>query len=66
MTNQKLWNLPDDQLKRLREIGQEHTRLAAEFGRKETPYERREQIWKRIEELQKERTAILKEEGESE
>jgi hypothetical protein len=57
--NTKLHQLPDDQLKRLSEIAREHYRLAAEFGRSETPGARKAEIWQRIEELRKERTAIL-------
>lgn len=58
-TNQKLFRLPDDQLKRLSEIAREHARLAAEFGRHDTPADRKEQIWQRIDELRKERVSLL-------
>jgi hypothetical protein len=55
----KIWTLPDDQHQRLVEIAIEHTRLAAEYGRKETSDERREEIIVRINELRAERSAIL-------
>lgn len=57
--NEKLSRLPDDQLKRLSKIAKEHTRLAAEFGRGETTYERKLFIWQRIEALKEERLSIL-------
>ncbi|WP_018130977.1 hypothetical protein [Effusibacillus pohliae] len=58
-TAQKIWLLPEDQHKRLVEIAVEHSRLAAEFGRSDTPEQRKAEIWQRIEELRRERAAIL-------
>ncbi|WP_018130108.1 hypothetical protein [Effusibacillus pohliae] len=56
-----IWNLPDDQHQRLVEIAVEHTSLAAEFGDRKTTDARKAEIWRRIEELRRERSAILEE-----
>ncbi|GIM47586.1 hypothetical protein DNHGIG_31350 [Collibacillus ludicampi] len=55
----KRFEVSDDQLDRLTKIAVEHSRLSAEYGRKETSDERREEIILRIKELRAERARIL-------
>lgn len=56
-----VYQLPIQLQDRLLEISLEHIRLAKEFalGRGSITPERKQQIWNRIEELRKERVAIL-------
>lgn len=55
----KIWQLPDEQSKRLTEIAVEHSRLAASFNSDGLSVEQKEIIWNRIEALRVERVAIL-------
>ncbi|GIM45925.1 hypothetical protein DNHGIG_14740 [Collibacillus ludicampi] len=59
MVTKRVFEVSGDQLDRLTQIAVEHSRLAAEYGRKDTSVERREEIIIRIKELRAERASLL-------